>query len=134
MKLRARYTALFAILAAATVVVLVVVSDAVVGKAVSERISERFGRELEHLAGDLPRIPAEDRAEFLRASARQLECRITLIGPDGTVLDDTDFRPSEIATIENHSNREEVRQASRGGEVQQRLSQQPTVAFSHAPG
>ncbi|MET0619199.1 MAG: ATP-binding protein [Thermoanaerobaculia bacterium] len=116
MKLRARYTALFAILAAATVVVLVLVSDAVVGKAVSERISERFGRELEHVAGDLPRIPAEDRAEFLRASARQLECRITLIGTDGTVLDDTDFRPSEIATIENHSNREEVRQASRGGE------------------
>ena len=116
MKLRARYTALFAILAAATIVFLVLVSDAVVGRAVSERVSERFGRELDHLAADLPRVPPEARAEFLRASSRQLECRITLIARDGTVLDDTDFRPSEVAAIENHANREEVQQATRGGE------------------
>ena len=116
MKLRARFTALFAILAGATIVVLVLVSDAVVGRAVSERVTERFGRELEHLAGDLARVPPEARAEFLRGAGRQLECRVTLIAPDGTVLDDTDFRPSEIASIENHANREEVRQAARVGE------------------
>ena len=39
MKLRARFTALFAILAAATIVVLVLVSDAVVGRAVSDRVT-----------------------------------------------------------------------------------------------
>jgi two-component system phosphate regulon sensor histidine kinase PhoR len=116
MKLRARFTALFAVLAAAAVVVLVLVSDAVVGRAVSERVTERFGRELEHLAGDLGRVPADARTEFLRVSARQLECRVTLIAPDGRVLDDTDFRPAEVASIENHANREEVRQAARGGE------------------
>ncbi len=116
MKLRARFTALFAILAAAAIVVLVLVSDAVVGRAVSERVFERFGRELDHLSADLPRVPRESRAEFLRASGRQLECRVTLIAADGTVLDDTDFRPSEIAAIENHANREEIRQAARGGE------------------
>ena len=43
MKLRARFTALFAILAAATIVVLVLVSDAVVGRAVSERVSSVSG-------------------------------------------------------------------------------------------
>jgi two-component system phosphate regulon sensor histidine kinase PhoR len=116
MKLRARFTALFAILAAATVVVLVVVSDTVVARAVSDRVTERFGRELEHLSGDLPRVPPEARPDFLRATARQLDCRVTLIAKDGTVLDDTDFRPSEISAIENHSNREEVRQAARLGE------------------
>ncbi len=116
MKLRARFTALFAILAAATIVVLVLVSDAVVGRAVSERVVERFGRELDHLAADLPRVPPEAQGEFLRAAGRQLECRVTLIAKDGTVLDDTDFRPSEVAAIENHANREEVLQATRGGE------------------
>jgi two-component system phosphate regulon sensor histidine kinase PhoR len=120
MKLRSRYTALFAILAAATVVVLVWVSDSVVGRAVSERVSERFGRELDHLAFDLPRVPPEARAEFLRATGRQLECRVTYIAADGRVLDDTDFKPSEIAALENHANREEVRQAARGGEGRSR--------------
>jgi two-component system phosphate regulon sensor histidine kinase PhoR len=116
MKLRARFTALFAVLAAAAVVVLVLVSDAVIGRAVSDRVTERFRRELEHLTGDLPRVAPENRAEFLRAAGRQLDCRVTLIAKDGTVLDDTDFRPSEIAAIENHASRDEVRQAVRLGE------------------
>jgi two-component system, OmpR family, phosphate regulon sensor histidine kinase PhoR len=115
MKLRARFTALFAILAAATVVVLVLVSDAVVGRAVSERVSERLGRELEHMADDLTRVEPESRDAFLRSAARQLECRVTHIARDGRVLEDTDFRPAEVAGIENHANREEVRQAVRTG-------------------
>ncbi len=83
MRLRARFTALFAILAAATVVVLVLVSDTIVGRAVSERVAERLGRELEHLADDFSRAaPSEaERDAFLRTAARQLECRVTYIAP-----------------------------------------------------
>jgi two-component system, OmpR family, phosphate regulon sensor histidine kinase PhoR len=123
MRLRARYTALFAILAAATVIALVLISDVAVERALDLRASDRFAREVEHLASDLPRLPGEARAEFLRASARQLECRVTLIARDGTVLDDTDFRPAEVARIENHANREEVVEAMRTGTGQaERLS------------
>jgi two-component system phosphate regulon sensor histidine kinase PhoR len=117
MKLRARFTALFAILAAATVAVLVLVSDAVIGRAVSERVAERFERELEHLSDDLARgdVPDAGRDPFLRAAAKQLECRVTYIGPDGKVLDDTDLLPADVPAMENHAGREEVRQAVRGG-------------------
>ena len=115
MRLRARSTALFAILAAATVVTLVLIADAVVDRALDERAAERFGRELEHLANDLQGVTPEGRDEFLRASARQLGCRITLIGSDGKVFDDTDFRPTEIAAIKSHADREEVVEATRGG-------------------
>ena len=57
MKLRSRFTALFAVLATATIVVLVLVSDAIVGRAAAERVAERFGRELEHLASDWSTAP-----------------------------------------------------------------------------
>ncbi len=122
MKLRARFTALFAVLAAATVVALLLVSDSVVGRAVSERLTERFGRELEHLAADLAGagVPEASRGAFLRASARQLECRITYVAPDGRVLDDTDFEPGDVAGIENHAHRSEVVEAVRTGTGQAR--------------
>ncbi len=117
MKLRARFTALFAILAAATVAVLVLVSDAVIGRAVSERVSERFGRELEHLAEDLSRggIPESERDAFLRAAGRQLECRVTTIGSDGKVLGDTDLLPTELPSMSNYAGREEIVEALRSG-------------------
>ena len=122
MKLRARFTALFAVLAAATVVALLLVSDSVVGRAVSERVTDRFGRELEHLTFDLARegVPEASRDAFLRAAARQLGCRITYIAPDGRVLGDTDFKPADVSAIENHAKREEVVEASRSGTGQSR--------------
>jgi two-component system phosphate regulon sensor histidine kinase PhoR len=117
MKLRHRFTALFAVLAAATVVALVLVSDAVIRRAASERVAERFGRELEHLADDLTRgvVPADQRDAFLRAAARELECRVTYVAPDGTVLDDSDLLVADVPDMENHGRREEVLQARREG-------------------
>ncbi len=113
MKLGSRFTALFAVLAAAAVVVLVAVSDATVGRAVEDRVSERFRRELEHLADDLARgaIPAAARDAYLRDASRQLEGRITHIAPDGRVWSDTDLLPADVPAMENHANRPEVRQA-----------------------
>ena len=115
MRLRARFTALFAILAAVAAVALVLISDAVVDRAVNARAADHFGRELDHLASDLQTAPPEARDAFLRDSARQLGCRITLIAKDGSVLDDTDFRPSEVAAIKSHADREEVVEAIRTG-------------------
>jgi len=70
MKLRSRFTALFAVLATATIVVLVLVSDVIVGRAAAERVAERFGRELEHLASDMEHgaTPPKSRDAFLRAA------------------------------------------------------------------
>jgi two-component system phosphate regulon sensor histidine kinase PhoR len=117
MRLRARFTALFAVLAAVAVVFLILVSDATVGRAVAERVADRFRRELDHLADDLAKgLPgAETTDAFLRRAAGDLECRITFIAPGGRVLADTDLLPADVAGMENHANREEVRQALEKG-------------------
>ncbi len=117
MKLRSRFTALFAVLAAATIVVLVLVSDVIVGRAAAERVAERFGRELEHLANDMEHgaAPPESRDAFLRAAAQQLDCRVTYIDPNGKVLDDSDLLPADVPAMENHSHRPEVAQAVKSG-------------------
>src|SRR5262245_37242924 len=111
MKPRSRFTVLFAILAAAAVLVLVLVSDATVGRAVEDRVAERFRRDLEHLVEDLAGLPEASRDAFLRNAARQLQNRITLIAPDGKVLVDTDLLPQDVSAMENHGNRPEFRQA-----------------------
>ena len=117
MKLRSRFTALFAVLATATIVVLVLVSDVIVGRAAAERVAERFGRELEHLASDMEHgaVPPESRDAFLRAAAQQLDCRVTYIDPSGRVLDDSDLLPADVPAMENHSDRPEVAQAVKSG-------------------
>ncbi len=117
MKLRSRFTALFAVLATATIVVLVLVSDVIVGRAAAERVAERFGRELEHLASDMEHgaTPPESRDAFLRAAAQQLDCRVTFIDPNGKVLDDSDLLPADVPAMENHSDRPEVAQAVKSG-------------------
>jgi len=125
MRLRARFTALFAVLAAAAVILLVLVSDATVGRALEDRVSDRFRRELDHLANDLATgLPgSESRDAFLRSAAAALECRITYIAPDGRVLDDTDLLAADVAGMENHASREEVRAAVASGTgVSRRLS------------
>jgi two-component system phosphate regulon sensor histidine kinase PhoR len=125
MRLRARFTALFAVLAAAAVIFLVLVSDATVGRAVEDRVSDRFRRELDHLANDLATgLPGtESRDAFLRQAAAALECRITYIAPDGHVLDDTDLLAADVAGMQNHADREEVRAAvANGTGISRRLS------------
>ena len=117
MKLRARFTVLFAVLSAAAVVFLVIVSDATVRRTVQDRVAERFRRDLAHLADDLARgVPgSETRDDFLRRAAADLDCRVTYIAPDGRVLDDTDLLPADVPAMENHANRPEVREATASG-------------------
>ena len=117
MKLRARFTVLFAVLAAAAVVFLVVLSDATLRRSVEDRAAEQFRRELSHLTLDLAGSSGGDgvRDAFLRRAAEDLECRITYIAPDGRVLDDTDLLPADVPGMENHAARTEVREAVASG-------------------
>ncbi|HEY3204217.1 MAG TPA: ATP-binding protein [Thermoanaerobaculia bacterium] len=110
MRLRSRFTFLFAILSAAAVLLLMRVSDATLRRAVEGRVSDRVTRELEQLSDDLGRmsLDAAARDAFLRQAARNLQCRITFIAPEGRVLDDTDLLPADVPGMENHATRPEV--------------------------
>src|SRR5262249_15464049 len=113
MRLRARFTVLFAALAALAGIFLVAVSDATLRRAVHDRVAERFRRELEHLTADLARTPSDPEAldAFLRKAAADLECRITDIAPDGHVRHDTDLLPADVPGMQNHANRPAVQEA-----------------------
>jgi two-component system, OmpR family, phosphate regulon sensor histidine kinase PhoR len=117
LRLRSRFTVLFAVLAAAATVFLVIVSDATLRRAVEDRAADRFRRELEHLSEDLARgVPEpEARDAFLRRAAADLDCRITEIATDGKVRHDTDLLPADVPAMENHAGRPEVREAIAAG-------------------
>ena len=120
MRLRSLFTVLFGVLAAATAVLLVVLMDANLRRAVEDRVTERIEREIDHVAEDMREFPAEKRDAFFRRSARELACRITLIGADGRVANDTDLPPAEVSRMENHSGRPEVIDARRKGRGESR--------------
>jgi two-component system phosphate regulon sensor histidine kinase PhoR len=120
MRLRSLFTVLFGVLAAATAVLLVVLMDANLRRAVEDRVTERIEREIDHVGEDMREVPAERRDAFFRRSARELACRITLIGADGRVANDTDLAPAEVPRMENHSGRPEVVEARRKGRGESR--------------
>src|SRR5262249_31607227 len=53
--------------------------------------------------------------EYLRRTAGELACRITIVAPDGRVTHDTDVLPADVAAMENHGKRPEVLEARRLG-------------------
>ena len=117
MRLGSRFTLLFAALSGAAAVFLVLVLDATLRRVVDERVADRVSRERDLLADELPRFvdrPQELDA-FLRRSAAQLFCRITLIAPDGRVTHDTDLLPADVPAMENHARRPEVVAARTSG-------------------
>jgi two-component system phosphate regulon sensor histidine kinase PhoR len=113
MRLGSRFTALFAVLSAAVAVLLVVVLDATLRRAVDERVMDRVEHERDHLAGELDRFAGQPEAldAFLRRAAKDFDCRITVIAPDGLVTHETDLLPADVAGMENHGRRPEVLQA-----------------------
>jgi two-component system phosphate regulon sensor histidine kinase PhoR len=58
--------------------------------------------------------PAELDAEA-DAIGRLVSARVTFIGPDGTVVGDSELTPDELRTLENHAGRPEVQQARHEG-------------------
>jgi len=120
MKLRSLFTVLFAILAAGIAVALIFVLDATLRRAVEDRVSDRISREMDHLEKDLDGVPVDRLDLFLRRSARELACRITLIAPDGRVTNDTDLDPALVPQMENHAGRPEIAEARRSGRGESR--------------
>lgn len=53
-------------------------------------------------------------AEIVHRISAACECRVTLIRPDGRVIADSTVSPSEWAHLENHADRDEIRQALTG--------------------
>jgi two-component system phosphate regulon sensor histidine kinase PhoR len=118
MRLRSRFSALFGVLAAAAALLLMLVFDDTLRRAVEDRVVDRIERERDHLAGDVGQFAGrpEELDAFLRRAARDLECRITLVAADGRVSTETDMRPADVASLENHGNRPEVREARERGD------------------
>jgi len=52
---------------------------------------------------------------FAERAARRTTSRVTVIAPDGRVLADSDRRPEDVAQMEDHAGRPEVRAALHGG-------------------
>ena len=52
--------------------------------------------------------PGGDASVLAHGDGAALGHRVTLIGPDGIVVGDTDFEPAQLATLENHATRPEV--------------------------
>lgn len=116
MRLQARLTLFSALLAAAGAALLIGVFDRSLRRVVDERAAERLSLELDHLSDDLSRMRDEaEREVFLRRGAADLACRITHVAPDGRVLHETGLPPAEVARMENHASREEIREALAGG-------------------
>jgi two-component system phosphate regulon sensor histidine kinase PhoR len=116
LRLQARLTLFFALLATAGAALLIGVFDRSLRRVVDERAAERLSLELDHLSDDLSRMRDEaEREVFLRRAAAELACRITHVAPDGRVLHDTGQPPAEVAQMENHGSREEIREAIAAG-------------------
>jgi HAMP domain-containing protein len=84
-----------------------------------ESLEEAEERELqakaEALRERIENVPADQLDPKLRELAPLLQLRITLIQPDGKVLNDTDLEPDRVPKMENHANRPEVRAALANG-------------------
>jgi len=84
-----------------------------------ESIEARLGtaaRVLEDEARATLRAGGEARSvqTFVERAARRTNSRVTLVAPDGRVLADSERRPDEVAGMDNHAARPEVRAALNG--------------------
>jgi two-component system phosphate regulon sensor histidine kinase PhoR len=84
-----------------------------------ESIEARLGtaaRVLEDEARATLRAGGEARGlqTFVERAARRTNSRVTLVAPDGQVLADSERRPDEVAGMDNHAARPEVRAALNG--------------------
>lgn len=132
MSLQARLTLFFAVLALVGAALLVAVFDRGIRRVVEERTSERLSLELDHLARDLARIGDERQRDLLlRRAAADLVCRITLVAPDGRVLHETGLPAAEVAKMENHATREEIREALAAGGGESRRHSETTGTVMH---
>jgi two-component system phosphate regulon sensor histidine kinase PhoR len=99
-----------------------VVATVLVSWSLRQSVSERMERSLvtqarltaELLSGQRPSSRAELDAEA-DTLGRLAEARVTFIAPDGTVVGDSEVPAEALASVDNHANRPEVRDAHAHG-------------------
>ncbi|HET8656628.1 MAG TPA: ATP-binding protein [Longimicrobiaceae bacterium] len=103
----------------------------------TEIVAEDLRREVNlarFLAGTRPGLSSDSLADWLGALSGR---RVTVVARDGTVLGDSDLRPSELAHVENHAHRPEIR-AALAGHVGEDIRTSHTLGFDQlyiaAPG
>jgi two-component system phosphate regulon sensor histidine kinase PhoR len=104
---------------AALVTLVLLIAGGVAERGLRQREMERIERELSrnaHLVSELWHHDAADEGlrETVLRSARAASVRVTLIGPDGRVLADSDVAPADLGKLENHAARPEVAEALAG--------------------
>jgi two-component system, OmpR family, phosphate regulon sensor histidine kinase PhoR len=116
MRLASRVTLVLMFLAGGLAVLLTFVAVRLTDRAVEDRARDRLRREIDLLADEVEkRIPDRDSLdELVRRASTRLGVRVTVIAPDGTVLDDSAVTRTGIPAIENHAGRPEVIAARTG--------------------
>ncbi|MFZ1059162.1 MAG: ATP-binding protein [Candidatus Rokuibacteriota bacterium] len=111
-----------------TLLAFVAVVEVVAGLYLTRALEERAVQELEGRLVTLARLlqddaralfapaaPPQARREFALKTARATDARVTLILPDGRVVAESDRPLEDLAKIESHRDRPEVRTALAGG-------------------
>jgi two-component system phosphate regulon sensor histidine kinase PhoR len=86
--------------------------DSWIGDGVRDLVRESLTREAQAMSGELERTQPPDLAEWVGHAATT--SRVTVIDGDGRVRGDSDVATASLATLENHGNRPEVREALAG--------------------
>ena len=105
-----------------TSAVTLIVAAALVSWSLRHIVEDRLQRGLVNQA----RLAAETLSHRQAATAAELDAeadaigrlvsaRVTFVGPDGTVVGDSELGADELATLENHGTRPEIQQARREG-------------------
>jgi len=117
--------------AAAAVLLTFFGSWLLMSRIVEDHIADEAVRELSRQAGLVARLVEEsDGSLDLEELAQELECRISLIDENGTVLRDTE---ASVERLDNHGNRPEIKRAfssGAGSEIRYSRSLDSTMVYS----
>ena len=117
MRFAFRLNLLLSLLALGLAVGLSLVAARITDRAVEDRARDRLRREIDLLADDVqPYLSDRERLdEVVRRASRLLGVRVTVIGADGRVVDDSDVPSPDVPGMENHARRPEVVAARAAG-------------------
>ena len=110
MRFAHRLNLVLVLLAAALAALLCTVVVRLTDRAVEDRARDRLRREIDLLADEV-RVRANEPValdELVRRASARLGVRVTVIGADGRVVDDSGVAGSDVAAMENHAGRPEI--------------------------
>jgi two-component system phosphate regulon sensor histidine kinase PhoR len=114
MSLSRRLLLSYLALLAVTASVLVVAADTLLRRRLTDEATVELQREARYLAAAAARTDGTALDSLVHRLGGATGRRLTLIAPDGRVIADTDFPRDQLATLENHAGRPEVRAALAG--------------------